>query len=228
MTAVHEPADVTRLREVVLGVAASVALLWLIHIAFALGGWSPSVLGVRPGELAGLLGVLTAPLVHGSWGHLMGNSAALLVLASALIYGTPHAARIALPVIWLASGVAVWLFAREAAHIGASGLTYGMMFFVFIIGILRRDKRSIALALLVFFLYGSMIWGLLPVVPGVSFEYHLFGAVTGAICAFLLRARDPLPPRRRYSWEEEDVIDADEGAEPLVFDRPRPEDERRL
>ncbi len=226
MSATYEPADVSRLREVLFAVAGGVALLWLIHTVFALTAWSPAALGVRPGEASGLVGVLTAPLVHGTWGHLAGNSAALLVLASAMIYGTPHAAKIALPVIWLASGLAVWLFAREAAHIGASGLTYGMMFFVFIIGILRRDKRSIALALLVFFLYGSMVWGLLPVAPGVSFEYHLFGALAGGLCAFLLRNRDPLPPRRRYEWEEE--AEEEESGKDLVFDRPPPEDERRL
>ena len=221
--------DVTRFRAVALAVAGFVALLWIIHAALVAGGWSPAPLGVQPGRGEGLIGVVTAPLIHGSWSHLASNTPALLVLGIALIYGTPGAARIALPIIWLASGLAVWLFAREAVHIGASGLTYGMLFFVFIIGILRRDRRSIALAIIVFFLYGSMIWGVFPLAPGISFEYHFFGALAGSVCAFLLRRRDPLPTRRRYDWEDEEPVDGTEDSRgEIFFDRPGPDDERRF
>jgi len=80
------------------------------------------------------------------------------------------------------------------------------MAFIFIIGILRRDRLAIALSLLVFFLYGSMIWGIFPHQPKVSFETHLWAAGLGAICAIILRNYDPKPPVKRYDWEDEDDI----------------------
>jgi len=182
-----------------------VAALWVTQISAALLGFPLGALGIRPGEPGALHGVLTAPLAHGSFTHLLANTPPLLVLGTAMLYGFPRASKIAVPLIWLGTGACVWLLAREGApHLGASGLTYGMMFFVFVIGILRRDRSSMALAMIVFFLYGGMIWGVLPTKPGISFESHLFGAAAGVLAAFLLRRRDPLPPRRRYEWEGED------------------------
>lgn len=210
--------DLSRLRAAGAAAAGFVALLWVIHAAAAVGGWTLAPLGVRPGSANGLVGVVTAPLVHASAGHLLGNSLPLLVLGTAMLFGTPRAARIALPAIWLGAGIGVWLFARPAVHIGASGLAYGMMFFVFVAGIARRDRRSVALALIVFFLHGGMIWGVLPLEPGISFEYHLAGAVVGLVCALVLQARDPVEGRRRkYVWEGKD-IDLDHPAAELFLD----------
>ncbi|MDZ7747789.1 MAG: rhomboid family intramembrane serine protease [Halofilum sp. (in: g-proteobacteria)] len=198
--------DLERLRAAGAAVTGLVALLWAIHGLAAMGDWALAPLGVRPGTASGLIGVLTAPLVHGSWGHLLGNTLPLLVLGTAMAFGTPRAAAIALPAIWLGSGLAVWLFARPAVHLGASGIAYGMMLFVFTAGVRRRDRRSIALALIVFFLHGGMIWGVLPLAAGVSFEYHLAGALVGLVCALLLGRRDPVPPRpRKYAWEGEPI-----------------------
>jgi membrane associated rhomboid family serine protease len=78
------------------------------------------------------------------------------------------------------------------------------MFFVFTIGVLRWDRKAIALSMIVFLLYGSMIWGVLPGRPGISFESHLSGAVIGLVLALLLRNADPRPPEKKYSWEDED------------------------
>ena len=116
------------------------------------------------------------------------------------------------PAIWLLSGLGVWLFARSSFHFGASGLTFGFMFFVFVIGALRWDARAIALSCLVFFMYGSMIWGIFPTEPNVSFEYHFFGAAVGVAGAILLRRLDPKPPRKRYDWEDE----SEETEDPLI------------
>lgn len=227
MPARLEPASLARLRTTAKVVGAAVAMLWLIHLLFVISVWDPAMLGILPRATTGLVGVVTAPLVHGSWAHLLSNTPTLLVLGIALLYGTPHAARLALPLIWLGAGIGVWLFAREAVHLGASGIAYGLLFFVFLMGILRRDKRAIALALLVFFLHGSMIWGILPLAPGISFEYHAFGALAGIIAAILLRRRDPLPSRRRPA-EDMDDAEAGEPVPDLFFDRPRPEDDRRF
>lgn len=199
------------------------AVLWMIHAAGALTGVPPGLLGIRPGEPAALTGLLTAPLVHGSVNHLLANTPPLLVLGTSMLYVYPRASTIALPVIWLGSGLGVWLFARDATHLGASGLIYGMMFFVFVIGMLRRDRPSIALAMIVFFLYGSMVWGILPLKPGVSFESHLFGALTGTVAAIALRRRDPLPQRPRYDWEEDPSLEVED---PVIGDLWRTDDER--
>ncbi len=199
-----------RLKHAAAAAALFTAALWLIHALGAALGMPAGLLGVRPGYAAGLHGILTAPLVHGSVRHLLANTPPLLVLGTAMLYGFPRASRIALPVIWLGSGLGVWLFARDATHLGASGLTYGMMFFVFVIGVLRRDRPSMGLAMIVFFLYGSMVWGVLPLEAGISFESHLFGALAGIAAAFLLRRRDPLAERRLYDWEKEPSEEQDD------------------
>lgn len=200
-----EPAVVTpSLKRAFATAAAFVALLWLIWFADAGLGLHLVRFGVYPGALDGFAGILFAPLIHGSWLHLIANTPALLVLSTTLLYGYPRSAKIALPILYLGPGLGVWLFARESYHIGASGLTHGMMFFIFVIGILRRDRPAVALSLLVFFLYGGMVWSVLPQQPGISFESHFFGAVTGVALAFLLRNRDPKRPEKRYDWEDED------------------------
>ena len=99
----------------------------------------------------------------------------------------------------------MWLFAREAYHVGASGLAFGMLFFVSTIGVVRWERRTIALSLVVLFLYGGMIWGVIPGAHDVSFESHLSGALIGIVLAFLLRNRDPGPPRNQYSWEHDET-----------------------
>lgn len=181
-----------------------VVLVWLIKIVETASGIDFTIYGNFPGSIQGLRGILLGPLIHGSWHHLISNTAPLIVLGTALLYGYPRCARITLPLIYFGSGTGVWLFARHSFHIGASGLTFGMMFFVFTIGAIRWDKRAIALAMIVFFLYGGMIWGIFPQDPKISFESHLFGAGLGVLLAVLLRNRDPAPPEKRYSWEGED------------------------
>ena len=124
-------------------------------------------------------------------------------LGSALLYGYPRSAPWVLGWLYVGSGLGVWLFARQAYHLGASGLAFGMMFFVFTIGALRWDRRAIALSMLVFFLYGGMVWGILPSEPDISYESHFFGALLGVVLAIAYRNNDPAPPRKRYSWEDE-------------------------
>ena len=184
--------------------ATFVLLLWLLEVLDLSFGLNLSRLGVYPRELQGLPGVLAAPLIHGGWGHLISNSFALLVLGTVLLYGYPRSALALLVLVWLGSGIGVWLFARGSYHFGASGLTHGLMFFIFVSGILRHDRLSIALSMIVFFLYGGMVWTVFPTGPGVSFESHFFGAIMGVTGAFALFGRDPLPPEKHYDWEDDD------------------------
>jgi membrane associated rhomboid family serine protease len=179
------------------------AVLWAVKISEELLGLELATYGIYPRRLSGLVGILTAPFIHGSVAHLLSNTAAIIILGAALLYGYPKSARIALPVLFLGTGLGVWLFGRESYHIGASGLAFGMMFFVFAIGVVRWDRRAIALSLIVFFLYGGMVWGVFPGDPGISYESHLFGALLGTALAVLLRKLDPEPAPKRYSWEDE-------------------------
>ena len=166
-------------------------------------------LGIYPRSTDDMLNILFAPLIHGSWGHLLSNSFTLLVLMTALIYAYPRSALAAMVLIYVGSGVCVWLFARESYHFGASGLNHGLMFYIFTSGVLRRDRLSIALSMIVFFLYGSMIWSIFPQEPGISYESHFFGAAAGVLGAFLFRRRDPLQAEKHYDWEGDDWEEQD-------------------
>jgi membrane associated rhomboid family serine protease len=161
-------------------------------------------LGIYPRSTADLVNILFAPLIHGSWGHLLSNSFTLLVLMTTLFFAYPRSALPATIFIYLGSGVGVWLLARESYHFGASGLNHGLMFYIFTSGILRRDRLSIALSMIVFFLYGSMIWSIFPQEQGISYESHFFGAAAGVLGALLFSRRDPLQPEKHYDWEDED------------------------
>jgi len=173
------PQDIKRLKRAFLIALLFTLVLWVIEITKQLLRIEVFIFGVYPQHLFGLVGILTAPLIHGSFEHLISNTPALLILGTALLYGYPRSCWIVIAVIWLLTELGVWFTARPVYHIGASGLTYGMMSFVFIIGILRRDRLAITLSLLVFFLYGTMIWGIFPHQPGVSFETHLWGGSLG-------------------------------------------------
>jgi membrane associated rhomboid family serine protease len=179
-----------------------VALIWVIQLL----DWGLDLgtedFGVRPRQLAGLPGILFAPLVHGGFAHLIANSPPLLVLGTAMLYLYPSAARSVLPAVYLGPGVAVWIFARGGVHVGASGLVYGLVSYIFVAGLIRRDRRAIAASLLVCFMYGALVWGVLPIERGVSWETHLAAAVIGMVLAIALRRLD-IPPRTRYTWEDE-------------------------
>ncbi len=194
---------------------AGVALIHVIDHVFDLG---LARFGVVPRDPAGLRGILTAPLLHADMAHLVSNIVPLVVGGTLLLYLYPDSSRFVLPAVYFGPGVLVWLFGRDSVHIGASGLVYGIVAFVFVGGILRRDRRAWAASILVAFLYGAMVWGVLPLKTGVSWETHLSAAVIGVVCAFALRARD-VPPRKRYSWEDEA---GDGEAEPIANPSPDP------
>lgn len=196
-----------------------VGLLWLVHLM----NWSleldPRPLGLRPREWIGLVGIVTAPLVHGDFAHLVANSVPLAIVGATMMFLYPHSTLRVLPAVYLGSGVLVWTFGRDSVHLGASGLVYGLVGYVFVAGLLRRDRRAIAASLLVAFLYGSLAWGVLPIQPDVSWETHLAAGVIGALLALALRKLD-VPPRKRYEWENEpETVDDDVHIDTLVDER---------
>lgn len=173
-----------------------------------------------PHETQGLLGVLTAPLLHGSFEHLASNAFSILVLGT--LAGTlyPSALLRALPLLWLGSGLGTWLIATGGQHIGASGVGHGLMFFLATVGLIRRDRPAIAAMLIAMFFFGGMLLSILPQQPGISWEYHLSGAAFGIIAGLLWARRDAGPPKPRYSWEDEPEVDEDV----LTLEPPRPDD----
>ena len=160
--------------------------------------------GVYPRKLSGLQGILFSPLIHGGWKHLINNSMPVFLLSLALFYFYRDIAYKIWLLIYLIGGVLLWGVGREAYHIGASGLVYGLAAFLFLSGIIRRVRSLTAISLLVVFWYGSMWWGLLPIDFDVSFEAHITGAVSGVILAIIYRDQGPLPEKSELDDEEED------------------------
>jgi len=185
-----------------------VVLLWLIQLLNWGLGLELERFGVRPRELAGLLGILFAPLLHGGVAHLAANSVPLLVVGTGMLYLYPNSAVTVIPAVYVGPGIAVWLFARASVHLGASGMVYGLVSYIFLAGVIRRDRRAIAASLLVSFLYGTLVWGVLPIRPALSWETHLAAAIIGLVLAVALRRLD-VPPRKRYTWEDEHDEDQD-------------------
>lgn len=182
-----------------------IGVLWTVFIIDEVFALRLGQFGLRPGSVPGLIGILTAPLLHANFQHILSNTLPMFIALTATLYLYPNSALRVIPAIWLGSGLLAWFFARPSLHIGASGVIYGLLAFVFVSGILRRDMRSISVSLLVGFLYGSMVWGVLPSRPNMSWEMHLTGAVVGVLMAFLFMKWDRVPIVR-YDWEDDDSV----------------------
>jgi membrane associated rhomboid family serine protease len=179
-----------------------VMLLWIIkgveinfHLQF-------SKYGLLPRNIDALTGIITFPLVHGDWEHLISNSAGLIGLGFLLFtFHRDIAYRVVLQ-IWLLHAVWLWLGGRTTYHIGASGIIYGLAAFLFFTGVFKKEKSTMTISLLVVFLYGSMVWGLMPFLQGISWEGHLFGGAAGLLMAWYYRKTGV--QRHVYDWEVEE------------------------
>lgn len=144
-------------------------------------GW----LGILPRTVTGLIGILTAPLIHGDLGHLISNTVPLLSLGAILFYFYPRIAPVVFARCYLITNILVWLFSlRVSYHIGASGLVYGLSAFLIFFGLLRMDFWSLLISAVVFLMYGGIFYGIFPSNPHVSWESHLAGVVVGTSTAF--------------------------------------------
>jgi membrane associated rhomboid family serine protease len=182
-----------------------VLLMWAVRVIQTIGGYDFSFLGILPLKWQSLHGIITTPFVHADFSHLLANSVPLIILGSALFYFYKDMALRILLAIWIFSGFWVWIAARPAFHIGASGIVYGLAAFILFSGIIRKHTGLMALALVVVFLYGSLIWGIFPEFfpeKNISWEAHLFGLVAGVALAFYYRKEGP--QRKVYEWELEE------------------------
>ena len=170
-------------------VAVLVAIMWVVEIVDVFAGDLDSA-GIRPRDADGLVGVALAPVLHGGFGHLMGNTVPFLILGTAIAVG--GLARIAAVsvIVAVVGGLGVWLTApANTVHIGASGLVFGFASYLVARGIYSRRPLHLAVGLAVIFIYGTtLLFGLVPT-PGVSWQGHAFGAIGGVVAAWLLDRR---------------------------------------
>ncbi|KAF1013233.1 MAG: hypothetical protein GAK31_03382 [Stenotrophomonas maltophilia] len=185
---------------------ASLAAVLVLVAVFALQDyfdWRPWA--VSPLDSKGLLGLIGRPLLHGSVEHIASNAITILILGTLAGSVYPKATVRALPLLWIGSGLGAWMLGDPGSfHLGASGVTHGLMFLLASLGLLRRDRATIATGLIGMLFYGGMLMTVLPRADGVSWRSHMSGAFAGVIAALLFRRSDPLPPRQRYSWEDEE------------------------
>lgn len=179
----------------------SIWLVKFVEIGFNISFVS---FGVLPRVISGLPGILLFPFIHSNFEHLISNSFPILFLVTAIFYFYPTSASKVMIIIYIFSGILVWLIGRQSYHIGASGFVYGLVAFTFFSGIIRWDRRSIVLSLIVTFLYGGFTWGVLPIDETVSWEGHLSGAIVGIACAFLFRKNDPYD---KFAGMEEEELE---------------------
>jgi membrane associated rhomboid family serine protease len=197
--------------------AVFVAVLWLVKSIEMLTGSSFSQYGMGPKSLIGLRGIITYPFLHKDLSHLFSNSVPLIFLGTALFYYYRDVSRSIFLQLFLISGFWLWVIGAEGSiHIGASGLVYGLAAFHITSGIIKRNKRLLAFALVVIFLYGSMVWGVFPdFFPhrNISWEGHLMGMVAGIVLAFYHRRHGPQRDRYQYEWDELEEDDDEEDNE---------------
>ncbi|MEO0535682.1 MAG: rhomboid family intramembrane serine protease [Cyanobacteria bacterium P01_A01_bin.123] len=162
-----------------------VGLLWLLELvdSLLLRG-ALNRYGIRPRRLIGLRGIVFAPLLHGDLGHLSANTLPLLVLGGLILLSGGQTWALVTVLVWLIGGLGVWLIGQPRSnHIGASGIVFGYLGFLLMRGYVDRSPGAIALAVLAGLLYGSTLWGLLPLRRGRSWQGHLLGFVVGGLTA---------------------------------------------
>ena len=168
-----------------------IALLW---VAFLINLIIPFInfntYGIHPRYINSLTGIFTTLFLHGDFSHIISNTLPLLLAITALFGNYPHSAKKVFILSIFLTGLLVWLFARSANHIGASGLLYCLLTYIFISGFIRKDIQSIAISLVIAFLYGSLVFGIIPNKEHISWESHLFGMIVGAFLAWLYRQND--------------------------------------
>jgi membrane associated rhomboid family serine protease len=182
--------------------AAFVFVFWIVEIIEHTLGFTFVRLGVYPLHLKGLPGILFSPFIHSDFNHLISNSIPFFILMFMLIYFYRRISYRIFFQLYFLAGICVWFSGREAWHIGASGVVYALAAFHFVSGIIRNDVRLLTLSVVVVFLYGGMVWGMFPINPDISWEGHLWGAVSGVVLA--LYYRKYIIRRDKFDWEEEE------------------------
>ncbi len=199
-----KPSDIER-RRLLLAILIPflfIVMFWAIKLIELGLNISLASYGMRPRDLSQWFGVITMPFLHSGFSHLMANSSGFLVLGTIIFYFYSRNAFTVFGLAWLLTGIFTWIIGREnTIHIGASGLVYAFAGFIFFSGLLSKNVRLMAVSLFVVFMYGSMIWGIFPGYPNISWEGHLAGFITGVGLAILYH------PGRELDEEPDDCTD---------------------
>jgi len=185
-----------------------VILIWLIFwIEFRFNVDLKSF-GIQPRKIEGIYGIMLSPFLHLSLEHLINNSIPLFLLSSAIFF---FYRTISWKIIFLGiflSGFLTWIIGRDSTHIGASGLIYVLISFIFFKGIISKNFNLMALSLIVVFIYGGTIWYIFPIKENISWEGHLSGFIVGIILALLFKKNIPI--NKVYKWENENYDTTDD------------------
>jgi membrane associated rhomboid family serine protease len=198
--------------------AIIILLLWLVKIFEILDKQDFFYYGIFPRKISGLIGIFTCPFIHANFNHLINNSVPFFFLLTAIFYFYQKVVWRVLLYSYLFTGILVWIVARPAYHIGASGMVYCFAAFIFVSGIVRRNISLLAISMLVVFLYGGLVWGIFPYLPDMSWESHLVGLAVGAVLAIIYRHEGPAPTQFISDMEDEEE---EEGVEEKEANGPK-------
>lgn len=184
---------------------AFVFIMWLVKIIEWHFGIAFFTHGVLPRKFSGLQGIFFSPFIHQDFTHLSNNTYPLIILGGILFYFYKNLGWHIFAWLFFISGIWLWAIGRPSFHIGASGIVYALASFIFFSGLIKKQTKLSAVSLLVIFLYGSMIWGVLPIYDGVSWEGHLAGLLAGLLLAIFYRNEGPKP--KKYQWEIDEELE---------------------
>ncbi len=182
----------------VVAVGVLLATQWVSEAVDVIVDHRLDAYGVRPHQLVGLRGIAFAPFLHAGFGHLIGNTVPFAVLGVIIALGGLRQLLTVSAIVAVISGIGVWVFgSSNEVHIGSSGVVFGYLAFLLVRGFFARNVRQILIGVVVGFLYGGLLWGVLPTSRGVSWQGHLFGAIGGVAAAKVLSLRGDDATRRR-------------------------------
>jgi membrane associated rhomboid family serine protease len=191
-----------------------ILIMWTVKSYEFLFNEDFSEFGIVPKSISGLKGIFCTPFLHADFAHLISNTLPFFLLGSSLFYFYKKIAYKVFLFIWILPGIWVWLAARDAYHIGASGMVYGFASFLFFSGLIHRVKSLIAVSFTVVFIYGSMFWGVFPVIEGMSWESHLFGAIVGFLLSLFYAGQFPMisvsqesPLKQNMEFDSPEITD---------------------
>jgi len=205
-----------------------VFVMWVVKISEYVFNTNYYDLGIYPQTFHGLIGIFTAPFIHGDWEHLFSNTFPVLILGTGLFYFYREVSFQVFIYSTFLTGFWVWIGARESYHIGASGVIYALASFLFFGGVFRKNKSLKVISLLVIFLYGSLVWGLFPLKNEISWESHVMGFVAGIILAFNYKNYGPQMPVEILDEEDEEDEETSENTDYLQYNEPENNEYRKF
>ena len=164
-----------------------IIIIWAVFLIDWIFNLNLNQYGIFPRKTSALGGILFSPFLHGSFGHLISNTLPFFILGTVIIYFYQKCWIKVLLIIYVITGTGVWLVARPAIHIGASGLVYGFVGFLFFSGLFRKNIKSLLISIAIVLLYGGLIFGIFPGQKNISWESHLVGAIVGGLCAYIFK-----------------------------------------